>query len=258
MATHSSVLAWRIPGTGELGGLLSMGSHRVGHDGSDLAAVSSAKPTPLRIWDLWAVSKHLSVAGSVCFWTLCWTVYWDTDKNQRKKWAPDKQESQLGEGENPPIEGIRVLNCCCYSVTKSCPTLCSPGAWGTTGFPVLHYLLDFAQTCIHWISDAIQPFQSHLPASPPALNLFPASRSFAVSQLLASGGLSIGASASESVLPMNIWGWFPLGLIGWISLQSRGLSRVFSSTTVWKHQFFSAQPSLWSNSHIHTWLLEKP
>ena len=72
------------------------------------------------------------------------------------------------------------------------------------------------------------------------------------------GGQSTGASASVSVLPMNIQGRFPLGLTGWISLQSKGLSRVFSSTTIWKHQFFSAQPSLWSNSHIHTWLLEKP
>ena len=84
---------------------------------------------------------------------------------------------------------------------------------------------------------------------------FPASGSFPVSWLFASGSQSNGASAS--VLPMNIQGWFPSGLTGMISLQSKGLSRVFSITTVWKHQFFSAQPSLWSNSHIHTWLLEK-
>ena len=76
--------------------------------------------------------------------------------------------------------------------------------------------------------------------------------------LFASGGQSIGVSASASVLPMNIQDWFPLGLTGWISLQSKGLSEVFPSTTVQKHQFFRAQPSLWSNSHIHTWLLEKP
>ena len=77
---------------------------------------------------------------------------------------------------------------------------------------------------------------------------FPASGSFPVSQFFTSGGQSIGASATD---------WFPLGLTGLISLRSKGLSRVFSSTTVQKHQFFSAQPSLWSNSHIHTWLLEK-
>ena len=67
-----------------------------------------------------------------------------------------------------------------------------------------------------------------------------------------------GSPTSASVLPMNIHGWFPLGLMGLISLQSQGLSRVFSSTTIWKHQFFGAQPSLWFNSHIHTWLLETP
>jgi len=77
---------------------------------------------------------------------------------------------------------------------------------------------------------------------------FPASGSFPVSQLFTSGGQSIGASASASGLPMDIQGWFPLGLTGLISLQSKGLSRVFSSTTVQKHQFFGAQPSLWSSS----------
>ena len=76
-------------------------------------------------------------------------------------------------------------------------------------------------------------------------------------QLFASGGRSIGASASASILPMNIQDWFSLGLIGLISLQSKGLSRVFCNTTVQKHHFFGAQPSLWSNSHIYTWLLKK-
>ena len=89
---------------------------------------------------------------------------------------------------------------------------------------------------------------------------FPASGSFQMSQLFASGGQSIGVSASTSVLPMNIQDWSPLGWTGWISLQSKGLSRVFCNTTVQKnkHQFFCAQLSLWSNSHIHTWSLEKP
>ena len=83
---------------------------------------------------------------------------------------------------------------------------------------------------------------------------FPASGSFLMSQLFASGDQSIGTSAS--VLPMNIPDWFPLGLTGWISLRSKRLSRVFSNTTIQKDQFFGAQPSLWSNSHIHTWLLK--
>ena len=86
---------------------------------------------------------------------------------------------------------------------------------------------------------------------------FPTSGSFLMSQLFASVGQSIGASVSTFVLPINIQGWFPLGLTSLISLLSKGLSRVFSSSSL-KHQFFGAQSSLWSNFHIHTWLLEKP
>ena len=99
------------------------------------------------------------------------------------------------------------------------------------------------------ISSSVVPFFS-CPQS------FPVSGCFPTSQFFASGGQSIGASASA--LPMNIQDWFPLGWTGWISLQSKGLSRVFSNTTVQKHQFFSARLSLWSNSHVHTRLLEKP
>ena len=101
-----------------------------------------------------------------------------------------------------------------------------------------------SQWCHQTFSSSLQPF--------------PAAASFQMSQFFASDGQSIGASASAAVLPMNIQDWFPLGLTGWISLQSKGLSRVFSSTTVWKHQFLGIQHSLWSNSHILTWLLEKP
>jgi len=105
--------------------------------------------------------------------------------------------------------------------------------------------------CHPTISSSVIPFFS-CPQSFPALGSFP------VSQFFASGGQNIEASVSASVFPMNIQGWFPLGLTGLISLLFKELSRVFSSTTVRKHQFFGAQPSLWSNSHIHTWLLEKP
>ena len=87
---------------------------------------------------------------------------------------------------------------------------------------------------------------------------FPASGSFPISQFFTSGGQSIGVSASASVLPMNIQDWFPFRLTGLISLQSKGFSRVFSNTTVQKHQFFGTQLSSESNSHIHTWLMEKP
>ena len=90
-----------------------------------------------------------------------------------------------------------------------------------------------------------------------SLQSFPASGSFPISRLLGSGGQGRGASVSASVLPMNIQDWYSLGLTGLISLLSQGLSRVFSNTTVGKHQILGIQPSLWSNSHIHTWLLEK-
>ena len=89
------------------------------------------------------------------------------------------------------------------------------------------------------------------------LQSFPASGSFPMSQFLVSGGQSTGVSVSASVLPMNIQGWSPLEWTAWISLQSKGLSRVFSSTTVQRHQFFSAQPTVWSTYHICTWLLDK-
>ena len=114
----------------------------------------------------------------------------------------------------------------------------------TPGFPVLHYLLEFAQIHVHWVSDAIQPSHPLSPPSPPAQS-FSASGSFPVSWLFTSGGQSIGASASASVLPMNNQGWVPLGLTGLISLLSTGLSRVFSSTTVQKYctTFYMVQPS---------------
>ena len=124
----------------------------------------------------------------------------------------------------------------CPSPTpRACSNSCPPSQWF---YPTI-------------ISSAI-PFSS-------CLQSFPASGSFPMSQFFTSGGQSIGFSASASVLPMNIQDLFPLGLTGLISLVFKGLSRViFSSITVWKHQFFGAQLSLWSNSHIHTWLLEKP
>ena len=121
------------------------------------------------------------------------------------------------------------------------------------GFPVLHHLLEPAQTHVNCVGDAIHPTISFsvVPFSS-CLQSFLASGYFLTSQLFTLGGQNIGASASASVLPMNIQDWFPLRLTGLISLQSKGLSRVFSNTTVQKHQFFSVQPSLWSNSHSYT------
>ena len=105
--------------------------------------------------------------------------------------------------------------------------------------------------CHPTILFSVDPFSS-CPQS------FPASGSFSMSQPFTSGGQRIGTSASASVLPMNIQGWFPLGLTVFISLQSKGPSRVFCSTTIWKYQFFSTQPPLWSNTHTHTWVIQKP
>ena len=148
-----------------------------------------------------------------------------------------------------------LYHLCCCSAAKSCltwwshelqhtrlpcPSL-SPGV-GSNSCPLSRW-------CHSTILSFVSPFSS-CPQS------FPGSGSFPVSQLLASGSQSIGASASAYVLTMSILCWFPLGLTSLISLLSKGLTRVFTSTTIWKHQFFSAKPSLSSNTHIHTWLLE--
>ena len=150
------------------------------------------------------------------------------------------------------------------SVAQSCPTVCNPTNRSTLGLPVHQQLPEFTQTHVCWI---VMP-SSHLILCHPAISFsaipfscpqsFPASGSFQMSQLFTSGGQSIGVSASTSVLPMNTQDWSPSGWTGWISLQSKGLSIVFSKTTVQKHQFFSTQLSSQSNSHNHTWLLEKP
>ena len=142
-------------------------------------------------------------------------------------------------------------------VYQSCLTLCDLMDCNIPGLPIHHRLPEFTQTHIHWVSDAIQLSHPLLSPFPPAFNLSQVQGLFQwVSSLFASGGQTIGISASASALPMNIQAWFPLGLTGWISLQSKGLSRVLSNTTVQKHQFFGAQLSSPSNSHIHTWPLE--
>ena len=130
-----------------------------------------------------------------------------------------------------------TLSACCCSGVLSCPGLYNPVDWRMPAFLVLHYFPEFAHTHVHWchptISSSFIPFSS-CPQS------FPASGSFPMSQLFTSG---IGGAISVSVLPMNIQDWLPLGLTSLISLLSKGLSRVFSNTTVQKHQFFSAQCS---------------
>ena len=140
---------------------------------------------------------------------------------------------------------------CPSSIPELAQTLFDPMDCSTPGFPVIINPGACSNSCAlsRWchptISSSVVPFSS-------CLQSFPASGSLPTSWFFKSGGQSTGVSASTSVLPINIQDWFPLGLTGWISLQSKGLSRVFSNTTVQKHQFFSAQLSLWSNSHIHT------
>ena len=164
----------------------------------------------------------------------------------------------LPGGCSPHFSSVQFI-----SVAQSCLTLCYLMDCSMPGFPVHHQLLELLKlmSMSHWchstISSSVVPFSS-------CLQFFPVSWSFPMSQFFALGSPSIGVSASASVFPMNIQDWFPLGLTGWIFLQSKGLSRVFSNTTVQKHQFFSAQlfyrPTLtssfcpqWnltSNSHV--------
>ena len=118
------------------------------------------------------------------------------------------------------------------SVTQLCLTLCNPMDCSMPGFPVHHQLPEFAQTLVHWVSDAIQ--QSHPLSSPPLPSILPSIKDFS-RQFFASGDQSTEASVSASVLPMNIQDSFLLGLTGWISLLPKGLSRVFSSLTIWKY-----------------------
>ena len=144
---------------------------------------------------------------------------------------------------------------CCCSVSKLCATLCDPMDCSMPSFPVLHYHLEFAQIHVQWVSDATEPSHplsfSYCPQS------FPVSGSFPMSQHFAWGGQSTGVLALTSFLPKNTQGW-SLEWTGWISLQSNRLSRVFSNTTIQKHQSFGTQLSSQPNSHIHKWLLEKP
>ena len=153
----------------------------------------------------------------------------------------------------------KAFDCVQFSfrfVAQSCPTLQPSGLQHTrlpcpSPYPRAYSnSSSSSQWCHPAILSSVIPFSF-------CLQSFPTLGSFPVSQLFAWGGQSIGISASASVLPMNTQDW-SLGITGWISLQSKGLSRVFSNTTVQKHKFFSTQLSLYSNSHIHTWLLEKP
>ena len=146
-------------------------------------------------------------------------------------------------GLRPNYGGVMVQF---SSVAQSCPVSNSlrPHGLQQPGFPVLHHLMELAQIHVHWVGDAIQPSPPLSPPSPPAFSLSQHQGLFQWVICSYQVAKSIGVSASASVLPMNIQGWFPLGWTSWISLQSKGFSRVFSNNPVQKHQFFGAQFSL--------------
>ena len=138
------------------------------------------------------------------------------------------------------------------------PTLCDPVDCSMPVFPAHHQLPGLTQTHVCWIGDAIQPSHPLSSPSPPAPNPSQHQSLFQWVKPFAWAGQSIRVSALASVLPVNTQDWSPLRWTGWLSLQSKGLSRVFSNIIVQKHQFFGAQLSSQSNSHIHTWPQEKP
>ena len=204
MATHSSILAWRIPMDKNTWCLQPKGSPRVR---PWLKQLNSIHPRPCLPLDFHASPNLL-----------------------------DSVQFSLSVMSNSlQLHGLQHARLPCSSPTprvylNSCPLT----LW-----------------CHPTITFSVVPFSSHLQS-------FIASGSFPMSQSFTSDGQSIGVSTLPSVLPKNTQDWSPLEWTGWISLQSNGLSRVFSNTTVQKHKFFSAQLSLYSNSHTYTWLLEKP
>ena len=170
-----------------------------------------------------------------------------------------KQKYVCGKNHKEAGQFVVLFACCCCSVAESCLILVNPMDCSMPGLPVLHPLPEFAQTHVHWLGDAIQPSHPLLSTSPPAFNL---SQHQGIFQWVGSSHQMAKVLKlqlqHQSFSWINIQGWFPLGLTGWISHLSKELPRVFSSTTVCKPQFSGAQPSLWSNSHIYIWLLVKP
>ena len=175
-----------------------------------------------------------------------------TDVADRSDWWKDNHLPNSGS----PFSSVQFS-----SVAQLCPTRCDPTEFSTPDLPVHHQLLEFAQTHVHWVGDAIQP--SHPLLLPPSIS--PNIRVFSNESALHIRWPKYW-SFSFNIIPSNEHSGpislrmdrFPLGWTSWVSLQSKGLSRVFSNTAVQKHQFFSAQPSSQSNSHIHTWPQEKP
>ena len=197
---------------------------------------------------LWTAAHQVSLSFTISW--RCWThVHWVCDAIQ--PFHPLLSSS-------PPAFNISQHQ---VKVTQLCPTLCD--SMESVHLIVQANILEW--DAISFSRGSSQPRDwsqvFHIAGRFFTIwatrEAFPTSGSFLFSPLFSLGGQSIGTSASATVLPMNIQDWFPLGWIGFISLQPKGVSRVFSNTTVQRHQFFSSQPFLWSNTWIHTWLLEK-
>ena len=208
------------------------------------------------VWDLWSQDPGGGVKSTVagCSGLIFPGGHVHLSQVSRKHFP----SPYILHGAGPPFRmtlyEVQFSSVQFSSIAQSCLTPCNPMDCRMPGFPVTN-----SQSLLKLMSiESLMP-SSHLILCRLLLpSIFPSIRVFSNESVLmaTSGGQSIGASAS--VLPMNIQDWFPLGWTGLISLQSKGLSRVFFNTTVQKHQFFSAQLSLWSVSHIHIWLLEKP
>ena len=238
MATHSSIFAWRIPWAEETGGLQSMG---VARSQTQLKPLGTGVVLSLRNW----TNIKSMVLGSVEPGTTF--KLWVLGQITLPVWVSIPLFFKIG------ISSVQSS-----SVAQSCLTLCNPVNRSTPGLPVHHQLREFIHTHVYQVGDAIQPCHSLSSPSPPAPN--PSQHQ----------GLFQWVNSSHQVAkvlefqlqpispPIEHPGLISFRMTGWISLQSKGLSRVFSNTTVQKHQFFSAQLSSQSSSHIHTWPLEKP
>ena len=230
MATHSSVLAWRIPGMGEPGRLLSMGSHRVGHDWSDLAAAAAdCSHSGSSIYGIsqarileWVAISYSKGSSWPSNWTClcCVSCIGRQILHHCTTWGSVQFSGSVVSDSLQPRGLQQARLPCPLPTSRACSNSCPLSQW-----------------CHPTISSSVISFSSYLQS-------FPASGSFQMSQFFASGGQSNGASASASILPMNIQDWFPLGWTGWTSLQSKGFSKVLSNTTVQKHQSFGTQLSL--------------
>jgi len=221
--------------------VIALANHK-NHSGLNLPKASIWFPLWFSIW-LLPYSKHAPFSAS---WEQLGAETPRDLVHLLVLMEPSAGQVIVGPHDSPTSEGL-ISSIQFSSVAQSCPTLCDPMNHSTPGLPVHHQLLEFTQTHDHWVNDAIQPTHPLLSPSPPALNLSQHQGLFQWVSSFTSGGQSIGVSASASVLPMNIQYWFPLQLTGWISLPSKGLSRVFS-----KSQFKSINSSALSFLHSPT------